>query len=94
MILNQLGKCLGHYFNVSVIKIWNNIISSQSHVSNGVQQGGCLSPTLISVYLNELIETLRKHNIGCRYGSEYMGVLCYADDLVYFVLLSLESRKC
>ena len=39
---------------------WNNIISSQSHVSNGVKQGGCLSRTLFSVYLNELIETLRK----------------------------------
>ena len=22
-----------------------------------------------------------KNNIGCRYGSEYMGVFCYADDL-------------
>ena len=60
---------------------WNNIISSQSHISNGVKQGGCLSPTLFSVYMNELIEILRKNNIGCRYGSEYMGVFCYADDL-------------
>ena len=37
---------------------WNNTISSQSHVSNVVKLGGCLSPTLFSVYLNELIETL------------------------------------
>ena len=22
-----------------------------------------------------------KNNIGCRYGSEFMGVFCYADDL-------------
>ena len=69
------------YINQSFQVKWNNIISSQSHVSYGVKQGGCLSPTLISVYLNELIETLRKNNIGCRYGSEYMGVFCYADDL-------------
>ena len=46
-----------------------------------VKQGGCLSPTLFSVYSNELIEILRKNNIGCRCGSEYMGVFCYADDL-------------
>ena len=58
-----------------------DIISSQNHVSNGVKQGECLSPTLFSVHINELIETLRKNNIGCRYGSEYMGVFCYADDL-------------
>ena len=36
---------------------------------------------LFSVFLNELIATLRKNNIACRYGSEYMGVFCYADDL-------------
>ena len=58
-----------------------DIISSQNHVSNGVKQSECLSPTLFSVHLNELIETLRKNNIDCRYGSEYMGVFCYADDL-------------
>ena len=69
------------YINQSFQVKWNNFISSQSHVSNGVKQGGCLSPTLFSVYLNELIKTLRKNNIGCRYGSEYMGVFCYADDL-------------
>ena len=34
-----------------------------------------------SVYLNGLIEKLRKNNIQCRYGSEFMGVFCYADDL-------------
>ena len=57
------------------------ILSSQSHISNRVKQDGCLSPTLFTVYRNELIEVLRKNNIGCRYGSEYMGVFCYADDL-------------
>ena len=28
-----------------------------------------------------LIKNLKKSNIGCRYGSEYMGVYGYADDL-------------
>ena len=69
------------YVNESFQVKWNNIISSQSHISNGVKQGGCLSPTLFSVYMNELIEILRKNNIGCRYGSEYIGVFCHADDL-------------
>ena len=67
------------YINQSFQVKWNNIISSQSQVSNGVKQ--CLSPSLLSVYLNELIETVRKNNIDWRYGSEYMGVFCYADDL-------------
>ena len=50
-------------------------------ISNGVKQGGCISPNLFSVYLNKLIEILRKCNIGCRYRNHYMGVYCYADDL-------------
>ena len=69
------------YVNQSFPVKWNNIISSQSHISNGVKQGSCLSPTLFSVYLNELLETTRKNSIRCRYCSEYMGIFCYADDL-------------
>ena len=44
-------------------------MSMKSSISNGVKQGGnCLSPNLFSVYLNKLIEILKKCNIGCRYG--------------------------
>ena len=47
----------------------------------GVKQGGCISPKFFNVYLNGLIEKLKKQNIGSRYGSEFIGVFCYADDL-------------
>ena len=32
----------------------------KSSISNGVEQGGCLSPNRFSVYLNKLIEILKK----------------------------------
>ena len=57
------------------------MLSKQYSISNGVKQGGCLSPTLFSIYLNDLIDVLRSSNIGCRYGNHYMGVYCYADDI-------------
>ena len=50
-------------------------------ISNGVKQGGCLSPSLFSIYINILILNLRSNNIGCKYESEYMGVFGNADDL-------------
>ena len=50
---------------------WNTIISERSNISNGVKQGGCLSPTLFSIYLNGLIQDLRLSNIGCRYGNQW-----------------------
>ena len=50
-------------------------------VSNGVKQGGCLSLSLFSIYLNNLIINLRNAKFGCKYGSEYKGVFGYADNL-------------
>ena len=60
---------------------WNDVLSNQYSISNGVKQGGCLSPTLFSIYLNDLIDVLRSSNIGCRYGNHYMSVYCYADGI-------------
>ena len=62
-------------------KEWNYVLSNQYSISNGVKQGGSLSPTLFSIYLNDLIDVLRYSNICCRYGNHYMGVYCYADDI-------------
>ena len=76
-----LRLLMNMYINQKIQVKWNSTISEKYHISNGVKQGGCLSPTLFSVYLNNLIDILRTSNIGCRYGSEYMGVFCYADDL-------------
>ena len=36
-------------------------------------------------------QSLHNSNLGCRYGNEYMGVYCYADDIS---LLSLDLKKC
>ena len=48
------------YINQSIQVKWNSIVSAKCYISNGVKQGGCISPTFFSVYLNRLIETLRK----------------------------------
>ena len=57
------------------------MLSTKCEISHRVKQGDCLSPSLFSVYLNYLLTNLKKSNIGCIYGSEYMGVYGYADDL-------------
>ena len=44
------------------------MLSNEYSISNGVQQCGCLLPTLFNIYLNDLIDVLRSSNIGCRYG--------------------------
>ena len=57
------------------------MLSNQYSISNGVKQCGCRSPTLFSIYLNDLVDVLRSSNIGCRYGLHYLGAYCYADDI-------------
>lgn len=61
---------------------WNNEYSSWFDVSNGVRQGGVLSPILFNVYMDELLRRLKANDIGCHIGNVYMGALCYADDIV------------
>ena len=69
------------YVNQVIQIKWNDLLSDKCKISNVVKQGGCLPPSLFSIYLNNLILNLRNSNIGCKYRSEYMGVFGYADDL-------------
>ena len=69
-----LRLLINMYINQKIRVNWNNVLSKQYCISNGVKQGGCLSPTLFSIYLNDLIDVLCSSNIGCRYGNHYMGV--------------------
>ena len=55
-----LRLIMNMYVNQNVQVKWNSIVSSNYYISTGVKQGGCISPTFFSVYLNGLIEKLRK----------------------------------
>ena len=61
---------------------WNNNLSCTFDVTNGVRQGGVLSPLLFSVYVDELLEKLRKKGIGCSIDHIFTGALGYADDII------------
>ena len=50
-----------------------------------MKQGAILSPILYCVYTNRIFQEIRRMNIGCCKGRNYVGVLGYADDLYLMV---------
>ena len=61
---------------------WGDCISSPFRVSNGVRQGGILSPYLFNMYMDDLSCLLNCCNTGCVSGDTIINHLMYADDLV------------
>ena len=72
---------LNMYIKQNVRVRYNQSYSNYFSISNGVKQGGVLSPTLFSLYINGLLEELQKSGYGCRVGDAYTGCVSYADDL-------------
>ena len=58
-----LRLLINMYINQNIQVKWIDVLSNQYSISNGVKQGGCLSPTLFSIYLNDSIDVLRSSNI-------------------------------
>ena len=67
---------------------WGNSCSNKFYVTNGVKQGGILSPALFNVYMNNLSVTLNQSGIGGFLGESLVNHICYADDLCLIALSS------
>ena len=67
---------------------WGNSCSNKFYVTNGVKQGGILSPALFNVYMNNLSVTLNPSGIGGFLGDSLVNHICYADDLCLIALSS------
>ena len=61
---------------------WNGVISDQFEVSNGVRQGGIMSPLLFGIYIDDLLHDLKNSGIGCIVGNYFYGAFGYADDII------------
>ena len=72
------------YSKQTMIVSWGNAVSQPFTVSNGVRQGGILSPFLFSVYMDDLSNRLKDCRTGCVLGNLIVNHLMYADDLVIF----------
>ena len=61
---------------------WGSMLSQSFHATNGVRQGGILTPHLFNVYINELRIRLNSQFFGCHINSICYNHLIYADPTV------------
>ena len=77
---------------------WNNAVTDYFTISNGVKQGGVLSPILFSLYLDQLISRLRHIGMGCHMNGLFTRVCIYADDITLLAIsrasLALMLEQC
>ena len=72
---------------------WGSTLSSKFQVTNGVRQGGVLSPLLFNVYVNEPSELLNKSGIGGSMGGTIINHMLYADDICIFFTRKILFEK-
>ena len=67
---------------VSCVNV-NGRLTGWFGVGSGVRQGDSLSPTLFSIFINDLAREIKDMNLGIHFdGDNHLALLLYADDIV------------
>ena len=72
------------YRNQRICIKWGDNTSDSFPVSNGVRQGGILSPLLFNIYTNPMIVKLNQIKSGYCLNGNVINNQCYADDTALF----------
>lgn len=72
----------GMYKNTSACVRINGHLSDYFDTTAGVRQGDCLSPTLFSLFINDLATEIKASGHGVKINGEDVPILLYADDIV------------
>ena len=59
---------------------WSNNFSEPFNTSNGVCQGGVLSPILFTIYI-DLLSALECNGVVCFWNHHFVSAVCYVDDV-------------
>ena len=71
-----------YYFDSFIIVCVDGLLSNPFRTSEGVKQGGILSPFLFNFFLDDLIKNCQNLGIGASIGSFNTSILAYCDDIL------------
>ena len=75
-------RLLAFWYTNQCLKVqWHDAVSENFKTSNGVKQGGILSPLFFNLYMGELSRNLSNANVGCCVNNTVINHIMYADDL-------------
>ena len=71
------------YYGNSTANVINEAeVSSIFKTTIGVKQGGCMSPRLFTIYVEDVIPMIVLLDFGIKIGSVSIDIILYADDLL------------
>jgi len=80
---SKLVRILMIYYADSLAYVINeNEISDIFKTTIGVKQGGCLSPRLFTIYVEDVIPLIEALDFGIRIGKMKIDIILYADDML------------
>ena len=66
--------------NAACIRV-NSMLTDWFNTLQGVRQGDSLSPTIFSLFINDLAQEIKNLNLGVTVNDKTISILMYADDI-------------
>ena len=80
------------YCNISASVEWNEEVSEEFAIRQGVRQGGRSSPLLYKIFLNDMLLELEKKGAGLSIGSISVACPTVADDVLLLAESEMEAQ--
>ena len=81
------------HLNMTCKVKWGDALSEEFDIPSGTKQGGIISPNLFSLYINDVVTTLRKQGLSCHFLKQFIACILFADDMALLAPSRMALQK-